>query len=231
MTGAPGLDLPALETADVAARLRRRARARVRGRDELREALDAGARLERAGSWSRWTSRPAWRCSDERRWPPRSRRRRSRPSDRVPDELASGTPAPLRAELEALLGPERVLPRVLDLVRYASDASPYRLLPQAVVMAHDADDVAKVLAFGRRAGIPGHAALRRHQPQRPGAGRRHPRRRPAPLRAAFRVDGRGRSGARATRGPCSATRTARSRATAAASDPIPPRPTSPRSAA
>jgi D-lactate dehydrogenase len=75
-------------------------------------------------------------------------------ADRVPDEVAGGTPEPLRSELEALLGPGRVLPRVLDLVRYASDASPYRLIPRAVVMAHDADDVAKVLAYGRRSGIP-----------------------------------------------------------------------------
>jgi D-lactate dehydrogenase len=74
-------------------------------------------------------------------------------ADRVPDSAAGGTPEPLRGELEALLGPGRVLPRVLDLVRYASDASPYRLIPRAVVMAHDAEDVAKVLDFARRSGI------------------------------------------------------------------------------
>ncbi|HKT84419.1 MAG TPA: FAD-binding and (Fe-S)-binding domain-containing protein, partial [Solirubrobacterales bacterium] len=74
--------------------------------------------------------------------------------DRAPDSLAAGTPQPLRGELEALLGPERVLARASDIVRYASDASPYRLLPQAVVMAHDAADVAKVLAYGKRSGIP-----------------------------------------------------------------------------
>jgi D-lactate dehydrogenase len=74
--------------------------------------------------------------------------------DRVPEALADGTTVPLRRELETLLGSDRVLHRVIDLVRYASDASPYRLLPKAVVMAHDADDIAKVLAFGRRRGIP-----------------------------------------------------------------------------
>jgi benzoylformate decarboxylase len=41
VTGAPGLDLPALETAEVARAYGVSAR-RVRGRDELREALDAG---------------------------------------------------------------------------------------------------------------------------------------------------------------------------------------------
>jgi D-lactate dehydrogenase len=74
--------------------------------------------------------------------------------DRAPDSIAAGVAQPLRDELEELLGPDRVLGRVSDIVRYASDASPYRLFPQAVVMAHDAEDVAKVLAYGRRGGIP-----------------------------------------------------------------------------
>jgi D-lactate dehydrogenase len=74
--------------------------------------------------------------------------------DRAPDELAAGTAQPLRRDLEQLLGPDRVLGRVSDLVRYASDASPYRLLPRAVVMARDAGDVGKVLAFGRAGGVP-----------------------------------------------------------------------------
>src|SRR6476660_10178875 len=74
--------------------------------------------------------------------------------DRVPDELASGTPESLRGDLTRLLGSDRVLTRVIDLVRYASDASPYRLLPKAVVMARDAQDVSKVLSFGRRNGVP-----------------------------------------------------------------------------
>ncbi|HEY0319019.1 MAG TPA: FAD-binding and (Fe-S)-binding domain-containing protein [Solirubrobacterales bacterium] len=74
--------------------------------------------------------------------------------DRAPDELAAGTAQPLRGELEALLGADRVLGSAGDLVRYASDASPYRLFPRAVVMARDAGDVAKVLAYGRENGIP-----------------------------------------------------------------------------
>jgi D-lactate dehydrogenase len=75
-------------------------------------------------------------------------------ADRAPDELAAGAPQPLRADLEALLGADRVLGRVSDIVRYASDASPYRLFPRAVVMAHDAGDVAKTLAYGRERGVP-----------------------------------------------------------------------------
>jgi D-lactate dehydrogenase len=74
--------------------------------------------------------------------------------DRAPDEIAGGTSRPLRRELEQLLGADRVLARASDIVRYASDASPYRLFPKAVVMAHDATDVAKVLEYGRRNEIP-----------------------------------------------------------------------------
>src|SRR3954469_6730553 len=74
--------------------------------------------------------------------------------DRAPDSLAQGVDRSLRRELERLLGADRVLHRVSDLVAYASDASPYRLFPRAVVEARDADDVAKVLRFGRERGIP-----------------------------------------------------------------------------
>ncbi|HXR31351.1 MAG TPA: FAD-binding and (Fe-S)-binding domain-containing protein [Solirubrobacterales bacterium] len=74
--------------------------------------------------------------------------------DRAPDRIAAGVAQPLRGELEALLGPDRVLARASDIVRYASDASPYRLFPQAVVIAREASDVAKVLAYGRANEIP-----------------------------------------------------------------------------
>src|SRR5215207_3792346 len=74
--------------------------------------------------------------------------------DRAPDELASGTPEPLRSELIGLLGEDRVLTRVIDLIRYASDASPYRLLPKAIVMARDTEDISKVLDYARASKIP-----------------------------------------------------------------------------
>ena len=72
----------------------------------------------------------------------------------APEWIASGTPEPLRTDLETLLGSDRVLSRALDLIRYASDASPYRLFPKAIVEARDAGDVAKVLSFGRERGVP-----------------------------------------------------------------------------
>ena len=77
-----------------------------------------------------------------------------RPSpDAAPEWVAAGTPAGLREGLAALLGADRLLTRATDIVRYASDASPYRRFPKVVVMARDAGDVAKALAYGRRKGI------------------------------------------------------------------------------
>lgn len=72
-------------------------------------------------------------------------------ADRAPDWVADGTPDSLRVELVTALGAEQVLSRALDLVRYASDASPYRLIPQAVITPRDIDDMRKLVAIaGRR---------------------------------------------------------------------------------
>ena len=65
--------------------------------------------------------------------------------DRAPDWVAGGTPEPLRSALVDALGPDRVLTRALDLIRYASDASPYRLIPRAVAVPRDSGDVVKLL--------------------------------------------------------------------------------------
>ncbi|MET9661526.1 FAD-binding and (Fe-S)-binding domain-containing protein [Streptomyces sp. NPDC006510] len=72
--------------------------------------------------------------------------------DRVPARQAPGTPEPLRGELIALLGPEKVLWKVSDLVKYASDASPYRFLPQVVVVPEDIDDISAVLSYAHGRG-------------------------------------------------------------------------------
>ncbi|MEE1812368.1 FAD-binding and (Fe-S)-binding domain-containing protein [Streptomyces sp. BE133] len=67
--------------------------------------------------------------------------------DRVPDERASGTPDALREDLVRLLGSRKVLHTLSDLVKYASDASPYRFVPQVVVIAENVEDVAAVLRY------------------------------------------------------------------------------------
>jgi D-lactate dehydrogenase len=78
--------------------------------------------------------------------------------DAVPDSLVDGTPGGLKADLIALLGKEKVLHRAIDLVRYASDASPYRLVPQVVVLPRTADDIIKLFRYCRETGR--HATFR-----------------------------------------------------------------------
>ena len=72
--------------------------------------------------------------------------------------MPHGTPAELRADLIALLGKDKVLHRAIDLVRYASDASPYRLTPQVVVLPRTIDDVVNIFRYCRENGR--HATFR-----------------------------------------------------------------------
>ena len=79
-------------------------------------------------------------------------------SDAVPASLVDGTPGDLKADLIALLGKQNVLHRAIDLVRFASDASPYRLIPQVVVQPRTTDDIVKLFRYCRENGR--HATLR-----------------------------------------------------------------------
>lgn len=65
----------------------------------------------------------------------------------VPLRLAGGAPEPLRSDMVGLLGEQQVHARVSDLVRYASDASPYRLIPQVVVSPRTPEQLADVLRY------------------------------------------------------------------------------------
>src|SRR6202050_3265186 len=78
--------------------------------------------------------------------------------DAVDPAQRDGTPAALASDLIQLLGPDQVLHRISDLVRYASDASPYRYLPQVVVLPRTVDDVRAILAYCSRPGR--HATFR-----------------------------------------------------------------------
>ncbi|MEU7073492.1 FAD-binding and (Fe-S)-binding domain-containing protein [Streptomyces narbonensis] len=78
--------------------------------------------------------------------------KRSPAPDRVPELQSRGTPRRLREELSELLGAEKVLSGLSDLVRYASDASPYRFVPQVVVVAEDIDDISAVLSYAHGKG-------------------------------------------------------------------------------
>ncbi len=74
--------------------------------------------------------------------------------DRLDDSLASGIDPALAAELAAIVGPGGVLGRASDLVRYASDASPYRSIPAAVVQPRDVGQVAALMGHARGSGRP-----------------------------------------------------------------------------
>lgn len=75
-------------------------------------------------------------------------------TDRAPDHIAAGTPEPLATELRRIVGESGLLGRASDLIRYASDASPYRSIPQAVVQPRRPEEVAGLMAHARRSGIP-----------------------------------------------------------------------------
>jgi D-lactate dehydrogenase len=70
--------------------------------------------------------------------------------DRAPDHLAEGTPAALRDDLIGLLGHTAVRSRVTDLVKYATDASPYRFFPQVVIVAESVEQIAKTLQYAKQ---------------------------------------------------------------------------------
>ena len=75
--------------------------------------------------------------------------------DRAPDHLASGTPKQLRDDLVALLGdPDVVLDRAIDLIRFATDASPYRMFPQVVVLSRSIEDIRAVLRYAHERELP-----------------------------------------------------------------------------
>ncbi|WP_406471370.1 FAD-binding and (Fe-S)-binding domain-containing protein [Streptomyces sp. NBC_01615] len=78
--------------------------------------------------------------------------------DAIGAEHIGGSPAELVRDLSDLLGADQVLHKISDLVRYASDASPYRLLPQVVVQPRDTGDVAALMDYCRRTGR--HATFR-----------------------------------------------------------------------
>ncbi|MFN8112031.1 MAG: FAD-binding and (Fe-S)-binding domain-containing protein [Solirubrobacterales bacterium] len=76
------------------------------------------------------------------------------PDDRAPATLAAGTDAALADSLRRIVGDGGVLGRASDLIRYASDASPYRRIPAAVVQPRSGEEVAALMAFARGSRAP-----------------------------------------------------------------------------
>ena len=70
--------------------------------------------------------------------------------DHAPEEIALGTPAWLCDDLVAIVGKGEVHSRAIDIVRYATDASPYRLFPKVVVSPRTVDEIVKVFSYARQ---------------------------------------------------------------------------------
>lgn len=78
---------------------------------------------------------------------------RTEPHDlRAMPERVDGTSEQLYGDLSRDLGKDLLRPRLIDLVRYSSDASAYRMVPQAVVVPRDAHDVARAFRFAASRG-------------------------------------------------------------------------------
>ncbi len=69
-----------------------------------------------------------------------------------------GTPEELKKDLIGMLGADLVRHRISDLVRYASDASPYRYIPKVIVQPKNIDHVAAIFRYCTRKGR--HATFR-----------------------------------------------------------------------
>ena len=74
------------------------------------------------------------------------------------EELVNGTPEELKTDLTEIFGRDLVRHRISDLVRYASDASPYRYIPQVIVQPKNIDHVAAIFRYCIREGR--HATFR-----------------------------------------------------------------------
>ena len=78
--------------------------------------------------------------------------------DAVDEELVGGTPEDLKSELIEILGADLVRHRISDLVRYASDASPYRYIPKVIAQPKTIDHIAAIFRYCTRNGR--HATFR-----------------------------------------------------------------------
>jgi D-lactate dehydrogenase len=64
------------------------------------------------------------------------------------------TSSSIKSALSAQIDAERILVRPIDLIAFASDASFYRLIPKAVVLAKNVEEVDRLFQFSHRTGIP-----------------------------------------------------------------------------
>src|ERR1700678_1330344 len=74
--------------------------------------------------------------------------------DRAPEELALGSPLWLCDDLAELIGEEQVHSRLIDLVKYATDASPYRMFPKVGDSPRTGAEVNKIFAYAEEKPLP-----------------------------------------------------------------------------
>ena len=67
---------------------------------------------------------------------------------------APQTSTEIKSSLSGQIAADRILIRPIDLIAFASDASFYRLIPKAVVLAHGEAEIARLFQFSQSAGIP-----------------------------------------------------------------------------
>jgi D-lactate dehydrogenase len=67
---------------------------------------------------------------------------------------ASASPAELRKALVRIAAPERVLTRPIDLIAFAADASFYKLVPKAVVLANGTEEIQALFRFSHEWRMP-----------------------------------------------------------------------------
>lgn len=68
-------------------------------------------------------------------------------ADAVPARFKNGSPAELLADMKAIVGAENVHGRLSDLVRFSSDAGPYRSIPNIVVSPRNAADLSALMKY------------------------------------------------------------------------------------
>src|SRR5580704_3038525 len=68
-------------------------------------------------------------------------------ADAVDEDLVDGTPEELKTDLIEMLGEDLVRNRISDLVRYASDASPYRYIPSVIVQPKNIEQIAAIFQY------------------------------------------------------------------------------------
>ena len=60
----------------------------------------------------------------------------------------------IQSALQGFVARDRILVRPIDLIAYASDASFYRLIPKAVVLAKDLEEIRALFALSQQTRIP-----------------------------------------------------------------------------